>query len=179
MSATTARPKGAEDLMVALLLAGAGLAGVTWFGGAGYLVLSGHTVPHGRLFAGLAALAYPLHPGRAWGSTGVAPALYWAASGLVFLFRLRATTSAGEPSASSKQGCSVRLTMPPELSLPGPVEVAPERPKVGTVLAPPRARREGPSSRVRERGPVGNEVYRPPVRHSVAALGPGRLPGLP
>ena len=85
MTATTARPKGAEDLMLALLLAGAVLAGVTWLGGAGYLVLSGQSVPHGRLFAGLAALAHPLDPGRAWGSTGIAPALYWAASGLVFL----------------------------------------------------------------------------------------------
>ncbi len=85
MTATTARPKGAEDFMLALLLAGAALAAVTWLGGAGYLVLSGQSVPRGRLFAGLAALAHPLDPGRAWGSQGTSPALYWAASGLVFL----------------------------------------------------------------------------------------------
>jgi hypothetical protein len=85
MTATPARPKGAEDLGLALLLGGVALAGATWLGGAGYLVLSGHSVPHGRLFAGLAALAHPLGPGRAWGSVGISPALYWATSTLVVL----------------------------------------------------------------------------------------------
>ena len=106
MTGTTARPKNTEDLMLASLLAGAGLAGVTWLGGAGYFVLSGHSVPHGRLFAGLAALAHPLDPGRAWGSRGIAPALYWAASGLVFLVTAGAgwgACSCGEPTGRQRR----------------------------------------------------------------------------
>ena len=104
---------------------------------------------------------------------GHAPSpLTWAkrADGWKFVFRTAVVNTARAQYSDSAE---------PALSLLGPLEIARECPEVGTVLAPPRARRKGPSSRVRERGPAGIEMHCPPVRHGVAALGSSRLPGLP
>ena len=60
MTAGPAEAKRSEDLVLALLLAGVTVGGLLWLGGAGYFVLSGRPVPHGRL--GRAGGAGP--PGR-------------------------------------------------------------------------------------------------------------------
>ena len=80
MTAAPARSREGSDLALVLLLAGVTVAGLLWLGGAGYFVLSGRPVPHGRALAGLAALAHPADPALAWGARKGSPASYWAVS---------------------------------------------------------------------------------------------------
>jgi type IV secretory pathway TraG/TraD family ATPase VirD4 len=85
MTAGTTKPKGGEDLALGVLATGVMVAGLLWLGGAGCLALSGRSIPHGRPFAGLVALAHPVHPEAAWGLRRGSPALYWAVCAAVCL----------------------------------------------------------------------------------------------
>ena len=74
-------PSEATDMALYAVASGVALLGVLWLAGAASARLSGHRVPHGNLFVGLAAFAHAGDPSRAWHAPVGPPVLYWAVTG--------------------------------------------------------------------------------------------------
>jgi type IV secretion system protein VirD4 len=67
-----------QDYGLLLMAAGVVVVGVLWVAGAASAMLAGHSAPHGRPFAPLAAFARLGDPSRAWGRPVGPAVVYWS-----------------------------------------------------------------------------------------------------
>jgi type IV secretory pathway TraG/TraD family ATPase VirD4 len=83
MATAPARSESVSDWPIFALVAAIVAAGVLWAAGALSAVLSGHPVPHGHPFGGLAAFAHAGDPSVAWGAPLGSSLLYWTVTAVV------------------------------------------------------------------------------------------------